>query len=154
MQITKNTVVTLNYKVHDAKGNVVDDGSEPLVYLHGGYDDIFRAIEEGLHEKDIGAKLEVKLEPEDAFGPYDAELVNIEARDMFPPEIQIGMHVEREDETMVTITDIQGDTVVVDGNHPLAGIALIFSCSVADVRSATADEVTHKHAHGAHGHHH
>ena len=154
MQITKNTVVTLNYKVHDAKGNVVDDGSEPLVYLHGGYDDIFRAIEEGLHEKDIGAKLEVKLEPEDAFGLYDAELVNIEARDMFPPEIQIGMHVEREDETMVTITDIQGDTVVVDGNHPLAGIALIFSCSVADVRSATADEVTHKHAHGAHGHHH
>ena len=117
MQITKNTVVTLNYKVHDAKGNVVDDGSEPLVYLHGGYDDIFRAIEEGLHEKDIGAKLEVKLEPEDAFGPYDAELVNIEARDMFPPEIQIGMHVEREDETMVTITDIQGDTVVVDGNR-------------------------------------
>ena len=154
MQITKNTVVTLNYKVHDAKGNVVDDGSEPLVYLHGGYDDIFRAIEEGLHEKDIGAKLEVKLEPEDAFGPYDAELVNIEARDMLPPEIQIGMHVERDDETMVTITDIQGDTVVVDGNHPLAGIALIFSCSVADVRSATADEVTHKHAHGAHGHHH
>lgn len=154
MQITKNTVVTLNYKVHDAKGNVVDDGSEPLVYLHGGYDDIFRAIEEGLHEKDIGAKLEVKLEPEDAFGPYDAELVNIESRDMFPPEVQIGMHVERDDETMVTITDIQGDTVVVDGNHPLAGIALIFSCSVADVRSATADEVTHKHAHGAHGHHH
>jgi len=154
MQITKNTVVTLDYKVQDAQGNMVDDGTEPLVYLHGGYDDIFRAIEEGLHEKGIGTKLEVKLEPEDAFGEYDAELVNIEARDMFPAQIQVGMQLEREDESMVTITEIQGDTVVVDGNHPLAGIALIFSCTVAAVRPATADEITHKHAHGAPGHDH
>jgi FKBP-type peptidyl-prolyl cis-trans isomerase SlyD len=64
------------------------------------------------------------------------------------------MQLEREDSSMVTITDIQGDTVVVDGNHPLAGIALIFSCTVAAVRPATADEITHKHAHGEHGHHH
>ncbi len=154
MQIVKNTVVTLDYKVHDAQGNLIDDGSEPLVYLHGGFDDIFRAIEEGLHEKGIGAKLEVKLEPEDAFGEYDAELVNIEARDMFPEQIQVGMQLEREDETMVTITDIHEDTVVVDGNHPLAGIALIFSCTVAAVRPATADEISHRHAHGAPGHHH
>lgn len=154
MQIVKNTVVTLDYQVRDAQGNVIDDGSEKLVYLHGGYDDIFRAIEEGLHEKEVGAKLEVKLEPEDAFGEYDAELVNIESRDNFPVQIEVGMELERDDDTIVRITDIHEDTVVVDGNHPLAGMALIFSCTVAAVRPATEDEIAHHHAHGAPGHHH
>lgn len=156
MQIVKNTVVTLDYTVRDAQGNLIDDGSEKLVYLHGGYDDIFRDIEDGLHEKEIGDKLEVKLEPEDAFGEYDAELVNIESRDMFPEneKLKVGMELEREDDTMVRITDIHEDTVVVDGNHPLAGMALIFSCTVAAVRPATEDEISHRHAHGAPGHHH
>lgn len=152
MQIVKNTVVTLDYKVRDAQGNLIDDGREPLVYLHGGYDDIFRAIEEGLHEKDVGATLEVRLEPEDAFGSYDADLVFTEPREMFPANIEVGIQLEREDETMVRITDIEGDTVVVDGNHPLAGIALIFSCKVAAVRPATSEEITHGHVHGEHGH--
>lgn len=152
MQIVKNTVVTLNYQVHDAQGNLIDDGREPLVYLHGGYDDIFRAIEEGLHEKDVGTTLEVRLEPEDAFGPYDAELLFTEPREMFPANIEVGMQLEREDETMVRITDIEGDTVVVDGNHPLAGIALVFSCKVAAVRPATPEEITHGHVHDEHSH--
>lgn len=154
MQIAKNTVVTLDYQVHDSDGNLVDDGAEKLVYLHGGYDDIFRDIEEGLEGKNIGDKLQVKLQPEEAFGEYDADLIGIESRDQFPPEIQVGMQLEREDGTMVMITDIEGDTVVVDGNHPLAGKALIFACSVMAVRAATADEIEHRHAHGAHGHHH
>ncbi len=154
MQIEKNTVVTLDYQVHDSDGEVVDDGSEKLVYLHGGYDDIFRDIEEGLEGKTIGDKLQVKLQPDEAFGEYDAELVSIESRDMFPPEIQPGMQLEREDGGMVMVTDVEGDTVVVDGNHPLAGKSLIFSCSVMSVRPATADEIEHRHAHGAHGHHH
>lgn len=154
MQIAKNTVVTLDYQVHDSDGELVDDGSEKLVYLHGGYDDIFRDIEEGLEGKTIGDKLQVKLQPDEAFGEYDAELVFVESRDMFPPELQVGMQLEREDGNLVMVTDIQGDSVVVDGNHPLAGKSLIFSCSVMAVRAATADEVEHRHAHGAHGHHH
>lgn len=154
MQIAKNTVVTLDYQVHDSDGELIDDGSEKLVYLHGCYDDIFRDIEEGLEGKTIGDKLQAKLQPDEAFGEYDAELVFVEARDMFPPELQVGMQLEREDGNLVMVTDIQGDSVVVDGNHPLAGKSLIFSCSVMAVRAATADEIEHRHAHGAHGHHH
>ncbi len=154
MQIAKNTVVTLDYQVHDSDGELIDDGSEKLVYLHGGYDDIFRDIEEGLEGKTIGDKLQAKLQPDEAFGEYDAELVFVEERDMFPPELQVGMQLEREDGNLVMVTDIQGDSVVVDGNHPLAGKSLIFSCSLMAVRAATADESAHRTSPGAHGHHH
>ena len=77
MQIAKNCVVTLDYRVTDPEGELVDDGSQPIVYLHGGYDGIFPKIEEALHGKTVGDKLEVKLQPEDAFGDYDAALVMI-----------------------------------------------------------------------------
>lgn len=160
MLITRNTVVTLNYNVKDSDGNPVDEGQAPLVYLHGGYGGIFDTIEEALQGKTTGDKLEVKLQPEDAFGEYDAELVAIEPRKLFPDNIEVGMQFERGDEDgeeegiLYTITDIADDKVVVDGNHPLAGMALLFSCTVTDVRTATAEEVSHGHVHGAHGHHH
>ncbi|MFA7281447.1 MAG: peptidylprolyl isomerase [Sterolibacterium sp.] len=159
MQIAKNAVVTLEYKVHDIDGNLIDEGDQALVYIHGGYDGIFPRIEEELHGKDIGSKLKLKLEPEEAFGEYDAELVNVEARNLFPENIEIGMQFERsseddEEDMLFTITDIEGDKVVVDGNHPLAGISLVFDCTVVDVRPATADELAHGHVHGPQGHHH
>jgi len=159
MQIEKNTVVTLNYRVTDGDGEVVDEGTQPLVYLHGGYDGIFPVLEEALHGKDVGEALDLRLEPDDAFGEYDAELVAIEPRNLFPEDIEVGMQFERatengtEDE-LYTITDITDDKVVVDGNHPLAGTVLNFSCTVADVRKATADEIAHGHIHGPQGHHH
>jgi FKBP-type peptidyl-prolyl cis-trans isomerase SlyD len=159
MQIAKNTVVTLNYSVTDAQGAMVDEGKEPLVYLHGGYDGIFPLLEETLQGKNVGDKLEVRLEPDDAFGDYDAELVMIEPRNLFPDNIEVGMQFERgtddgEDDELYTITDIADDKVVVDGNHPLAGMALNFICTIADVRPATAEELAHGHVHGAHGHQH
>jgi FKBP-type peptidyl-prolyl cis-trans isomerase SlyD len=159
MQIAKNSVVTLTYQVHDSDGNVIDEGSNPLVYIHGGYDGIFPRIEEELHGKDVGTTLKIKLEPEEAFGDYDAELVNVEARNLFPEQIEVGMQFERgsedDDEDMLyTITDIEGDKVVVDGNHPLAGMSLVFSCTVTEVRLAKAEELAHGHVHGPGGHHH
>ena len=161
MQVAKNTVVTLKYSVTDSDGNLVDDGSMPLIYLHGGYDGIFPVLEEALEGRNVGEELQVKLQPEEAFGDYDANLVVVEARNLFPDNIEVGMQFERageeEDEgELYTITDIAGDKVVVDGNHPLAGIALIFSCSVAEVRPATGEEIAHGHIHGpdAHGGHH
>ncbi len=159
MQIAKNTVVTLNYQVTDTQGNLVDEGAQPLVYLHGGYDGIFPLLEETLQGKNLGEKLEVRLEPEDAFGEYDAELVMIEARNLFPDNIEVGMQFERgtedgDDDELYTITDITDDKVVVDGNHPLAGVALNFICTIADVRPATAEELSHGHVHGGHGHQH
>ena len=159
MQIAKDTVVTLNYQVTDPDGNIIDDGKNPPVYLHGGYDGIFSRIEEALHGKNAGENLVVKLQPEDAFGDYDAELVRIEPLELFPENIKVGMQFERaaedgDDEMVYTITDIEGDKVVVDGNHPLAGTALVFNCTVADVRAATAEELEHGHVHGPEGHHH
>lgn len=159
MQVAKNTVVTLNYRVTDSDGNLVDDGQTPIVYLHGGYDGIFPVLEESLQGKAVGDALEVKLQPDDAFGDYDAELVVIEPRSLFPDNIEVGMQFERateegDDGVLYTITDIAEDKVVVDGNHPLAGMALIFSCTVAEVRPATADELSHGHVHGPAGHHH
>jgi FKBP-type peptidyl-prolyl cis-trans isomerase SlyD len=164
MQIAQDTVVTLKYRVTDPDGNVVDEGKMPLSYLHGGYRGIFRNIEEALEGKEAGAALEVKLQPEDAFGEYDADLVTVEPRHLFPENIEVGMQFERagepgeegEDEAdmLFTITDIAGDKVVVDGNHPLAGMALIFACTVTEVRAATPEEIEHGHVHGAHGHAH
>jgi len=160
MLIARNTVVTLKYSVKASDGEAVDEGTAPLVYLHGGYGGIFDRIEEELQGKAEGDALEVRLEPEDAFGEYDAELVAIEPRQLFPDNIEVGMQFERgsedgeDDDALFTITDIADDKVVVDGNHPLAGVALLFSCTVTAVRPATAEEITHGHVHGDHGHHH
>lgn len=159
MLIARNSVVTIEYKVKDTDGNSIDEGPAPIVYLHGGYGGIFDRIEEELQGKAVGDSLTVKLEPEDAFGDYDAELVNIEDRKLFPDNIEVGMQFERADDEddndgiLYTITDIEGDKVVVDGNHPLAGMALIFTCTVADVRDATKDEIAHGHVHGDGGNH-
>ena len=94
MQVAKNSVITLDYHVTDPDGEVVDEGREALVYLHGGYDDIFPKIEEALQGKAIGESVQVKLQPDEAFGEYDAEMVQIEPRKDFPKELQVGMQFE------------------------------------------------------------
>ena len=158
-QIAKNSVVTLNYTVRDTDGAVIDDGEHPLVYLHGGYDGIFPVLEETLHAKKVGDVLQIKLLPEEAFGDYDEELILVEDAKLFPENIEVGMSFERvsedgEEEVLYRVTDIADGKVVVDGNHPLAGVALVFDVTVAEVRAATTEEVTHGHVHGAGGHHH
>lgn len=158
-EIVKNSVVTLNYTVRDPDGNMIDDGAHPLVYLHGGYDGIFPVLEELLHGKKVGERFEVKLQPEDAFGDYDEELVLIEDAKLFPENIEVGMSFERvtddgEEEMIYRITDIADGKVVVNGNHPLAGTALVFDLTVASVRPASAEEIAHGHVHGEGGHHH
>ena len=159
MEITKNTVVTLEYTVKDPEGSLIDDGHHPLVYLHGGYEGIFAVIEEALQGKKVGDNLKVKLLPEDAFGEFDEELVLVEDASMFPDNIEVGMSFERvaeegEEEIVYRITDIADGKVVVDGNHPRAGTALIFDLTVKEVRAASAEEIGHGHVHGAGGHHH
>ncbi len=149
-QVARNTVVTLDYSVTDVDGELVDPGQEPLVYLHGGYDDIFPLIEEAVHGKAIGQSVTVKMQPDDAFGEYDETLVQVEPRREFPEGLQVGMQFEgvdedsdEEDEDVLIyrVTEIADDTVVLDGNHPLAGMALIFTCTVTGIRPATADEI-------------
>ena len=153
-QVVKNTVVTLDYNVTDPDGELVDAGQEPLVYLHGGYDDIFPLIEEAVHDKKIGESVVVKMQPNDAFGEYDAELIQIEPRKGFPKELEVGMQFEGvpdggddDDVIIYRVTEIADDKVVLDGNHPLAGMALVFTCTVTGVRPASAEEIEHGHVH-------
>jgi FKBP-type peptidyl-prolyl cis-trans isomerase SlyD len=161
MKIAKNTVVTLNYKLSDAQGNLIEESSQPMVYLHGGYENTLPKIEEALEGKDVGYQTMIQVEPEDAFGEYDPNLIKIEPRNRLPEPIEVGMQFEGrpdgeadEDVLIFTVTDIADDKVVLDGNHPLAGMALRFALDVADVRAATDQEIAHQHVHGEHGHHH
>lgn len=146
MQIDKDTVVSLDVQLADVHGNLMQQSEQAVQYLHGGYEGIFPLVEEALQGKTSGARVEVRLEPEDAFGEYDAELVELAERSQFPPELALGMQFEQQggadNELLIyTVTDIAGDQVVLDGNHPLAGVALIFSCTVVAVREATDGEI-------------
>jgi FKBP-type peptidyl-prolyl cis-trans isomerase SlyD len=159
VQIVKDTVVSLTYELVDTDGKMIEKTGEPIEYLHGGYDGIFPLVEKALAGKTAGESCQVRLEPDDAFGDYDAELVHLEPRSKFPDNIKVGMQFEgRGSESgaslIYTVTDIADDKVVVDGNHPLAGKTLSFSCKVTGVRAATQEELSHGHVHGAHGHHH
>lgn len=159
MQIAMNTVVSMTYQLFDGAGNVLEASADPVSYLHGGYDNIFPRVEEEMHGKSVGDTVEVGLEPADAFGEYDEELIQIEPASAFPAEeLKVGMQFEGEDASgdviLYTITDIQDDKVIVDGNHPWAGERVLFKATITDVRSAVPEEVEHGHVHGAGGHHH
>jgi FKBP-type peptidyl-prolyl cis-trans isomerase SlyD len=159
MQIAENTVVSLHYELLDSKDELIEKTDAPIEYLHGGYDRIFSLVEQGLQGKNVGDVCDVHLQPADAFGEYDASLVRIEPVARFPPDIEVGMRFEGDaegsDEALIyTVTDIADEKVVVDGNHPLAGMVLRFHCMIEAVRAATSEEIEHGHVHGAHGHHH
>ena len=159
MQIAKDTVVTLEYAVYGSDGELIEKTDEPVEYLHGGYGGMFPAVEKALEGKNVGETCRVRLTPDDGFGDYDADLVHVEPRDKFPDNVEIGMQFEGKAEEsgnalVYTVTDIADGKVVVDGNHPLAGQTLHIECTVTDVRQASPEELSHGHAHGAHGHHH
>ncbi|NVO00323.1 MAG: peptidylprolyl isomerase [Geobacteraceae bacterium] len=147
-KIERNSVVTLAYTVVDADGNVIDEGKEPLEYLHGGYNLIFIPVEAALHGKAVGDSIAVKLQPADAFGEYDPELINIVPVEELPQPLTVGMQIEGtpegggdEERFFATVTDIAEGKAVLDGNHPLAGIALLFAGTVQQIRPATEAEI-------------
>lgn len=161
MQIEKNTVVTFEYTMYSTEGKILDETIDPIAYLHGGYDNILPLLEEALHGKVPGDCIEVSMEPETSFGPYDKALVHIEPADSFPEEVEIGMIFESDDpETgepiLFRVTEMKEDgRIVVDGNHPLAGMWIRCVATVKHVRKATAEEIKDGHAHDSpHGHAH
>jgi len=159
MEVKMNTVVTISYELKDINGNVLEKSKEPIAYLHGGHDNIFPKVEEAMHGKKEGDKIEVGLEPADAFGEYDEQLVQIEPITAFPESnVKEGMQFEGENETgdivIYTVTNVADGKVVVDGNHPWAGQRVLFSATINKVRDANAEEISHKHVHGEGGHHH
>ena len=160
MRIEKDMVVSISYELSDLEGEILEKSTFPVSYLHGGYgDEMFAKVEEELEHKEIGHQFSVLLEPENAFGEYDSELVRVESRDLFPEDVSVVMKFEgREEESgellIYTVTDIADDKIAVDGNHPLAGKTVRFDCKVIEVRPATAEELAHGHVHGSHGHEH
>ena len=161
MKVAKDSVVSLRYELTDANGVLLEKVEDPVSYLHGGYDGIFPVVEEALQGRDEGEQCNVTMQPDDAFGEYEHELVRIEPRGLFPENVAIGMQFEGgaegaddEDYMLYTVVDVTDKEVTVDGNHPLAGKVLNFTCTVTGVRPATEEELSHGHVHGDGGHHH
>jgi len=158
MKIGKDTVVTMTYKVVNAQGKTLDQSEEPTAYLHGGYDNTLPKIEAALDGQEVGYSATLNLSAADAFGERDEGLLKTIPKSEFPPGVKVGGQLRgRADdgsEHVFNVVKIKGDKVLLDGNHPWAGQALSFALKVVEVRAASADEVTHRHAHGAHGHHH
>lgn len=150
MDITSPCVVTLTWTLSDAQGQLIDELTDPVEFLYGG-DDLLPKVEEALAGQSSGFEAHLHLEPESAFGDYDANLVCFEARTLFPQTVEPGMQIEGLPEgaategmpgdLVYTITDVYPEHVVLDANHPLAGMALRLHLKVVDVRAATASEI-------------
>lgn len=159
MQIEAQKVVTLNYTLTDSDGNVIDqsqDGS--FAYLHGA-SNIIPGLENALQGKQAGDSVEVSVDPADGYGERDASKTQAVPRNMFPEdtEIQPGMQFQAQgpngESLVVTVVEIDDDSVTVDGNHPLAGVQLNFAVDVLEVRDAQQEELDHGHVHSPGGHH-
>jgi len=112
----------------------------PMTYLHGGYGQMFEALERALEGKSAGESLLLQLEPEQAFGDYDAELLRVEPLERYGEGVAVGMEIE-EDAQLYTVTDVADGKVVLDANHPLAGMALRFQVEIISIRKAQPEEI-------------
>ena len=148
-QVTPQCVVALTWTLKDTLGEVLDELQEPVEFVMGG-DDLLPRIEESLQGHKAGDQLDLHLEPEEAFGDYDEQLVFLEERKVFPGELEEGMTFEElppgakanaPKGTLYTVTEIYPDHVVIDGNHPLAGIAIRLVLKLEAVREATEAEI-------------
>lgn len=154
-------VVRIHYVLRAESGEVLDssEASEPLEYLHGAQN-IVPGLEQGLLGAQTGAKLRVKVPPEQGYGPRAPDAVHAFPRDAFPKDmpVEAGMSFQAEGEDghslPAWVTSVEGDKVMVDFNHPLAGQTLDFEVTIAGMRDATAEELAHGHPHGPGGHHH
>jgi FKBP-type peptidyl-prolyl cis-trans isomerase SlyD len=151
MEISKQCVVALTWTLKDTLGEELDVLDDPVEFLVGGTD-LLPAIEEALLGHGAGAELHLQIEPEQAFGDFNDQLLFLEPRSLFPKDIQEGLtfegtalpagcNVDAPKDALYTITDIYPEHVVLDGNHPLAGIAIRLSLKVQSVREASADEI-------------
>ncbi len=158
MNITKDTVATVQLQVADRLGRLIQKTDEPAALLIGGYDNTLPAIEAALEGQAAGFQTTLELTPETGFGERDESLVRSIAKKDFPPGVKVGGQLEVAGEDgqfqLYTVAKIKGDTVFLDGNHPLAGQHLRVTLKVVSVRAASAEEIAHGHAHGLHGHHH
>lgn len=151
MEINQQCVVALTWSLKDTLGEELDVLDEPIEFLVGG-SDLFKKIEEALQGHGVGATVQLQLEPEEAFGDFNEGLVFLEARQLFPPEIEEGLTIEgwalpegcnpdAPKNVLYTVAEIYPEHVVLDGNHPLSGIALRLTLKVEGVREASEEEI-------------
>jgi FKBP-type peptidyl-prolyl cis-trans isomerase SlyD len=160
MTIENDKVVLMNYILTNDKGDVVDssEGSEPLAYIQG-HQNIIPGLEKEMAGKKVGDKFKAVVQPEEGYGKFNEALIQVVERKMFQgvDELEIGMQFQaqlQDGAILMTITKIDGDQITIDGNHALADQVLTFDVEVMEVRDATAEELEHKHVHGAGGHQH
>lgn len=161
MIVERGKVVSVDFELRDAQDDLIQaHGGDPIIYLHGSEHEVFLKLQEALAGKSVGDEVLVQLEPEEAFGEFDPELIRIEDVDTFPENLQIGVQLEEipvEDDSVPdelanqentgfgrvwTVTDIADGQVVLDGNHPFSGMALRYSLRILDIRDATEEEKT------------
>lgn len=154
MQITDKTAVSFHYTLTNAQGEQLDSsrGEQPLVYLHGS-GNIIAGLEEALAGKSVGDTFSVSIPPAKGYGELVPEMTQIVSKKMFEGmDVEVGMQFHADvnyGSGIITVTEINGDDVTIDGNHPLAGETLVFDVEVVEVREASADELAHGHIHGA-----
>lgn len=158
MQISTNKVVSFDYTLKNAAGEVLDssDGGKPLTYLHG-HDNIVPGLEKAIEGSNEGDEISVVVPPEEGYGPYREELVQKVPMKAFEGtgEVRPGMRFHAESPggpTIVTVREVSGEEVTIDANHALAGQDLHFDVSVRKVRAATDTEIEHGHVHDGSGH--
>ena len=160
MKIERGRVVTIHYTLRDESGGTVESsrGRDPLAYLHG-YGQLIPGLEKVLDGTQAGLSTTVTVPPREAYGERDPKAVIRAEKDSFPDGMEIAAGVEVQADTpdgplTFVIVGLEGEQVVLDANHPMAGKTLTFDVEVLDVRAATAAEISHGHVHGAHGHEH
>jgi FKBP-type peptidyl-prolyl cis-trans isomerase SlyD len=154
MVIEKDRVVTIDYKLRDSTGEIIDesDASNPLIYLHGN-ENLITGLEKHLLGKKAGDELSCVVPAAEGYGERDEALVFKVSKSEFgdASSLELGMQFEAQGEDgaqIVTVKAIEGDEVTIDANHPLAGEELHFAVKVVDIREATAEELEHRHIHG------
>lgn len=160
MQITQDAVALIHYTLTDDAGETIDSsaGGEPLAYIHGN-GNLIPGLERELEGKGEGDKLDVKISPADGYGEFDKSLIQRVPRRALKGvgNLHVGMQLQAQSgqgTRAVTVTQLVGDMVTLDGNHPLAGKNLNFKVEIVAVRAATEEELSHGHVHGPGGHHH
>ena len=160
MQVQNDHVVSIDYTLKNDAGEVMDTSEQngPLAYLHG-HQNIIPGLEKALDDKSVGDSFTVSIEPAEAYGERDERMIQTVPREMFQgvDEIEPGMRFQAQTEggvTVVTIKEVNGDEITLDGNHELAGETLHFDVEVKEVRPASEEEIEHGHVHGPEGHDH
>ena len=158
MKIENNKAITLNYTLKDDKGETIDESNNSsFIYLHGA-NNIIPGLEESLTGRVKDDKFDLVIKPENAYGEYNPKFTQTVDRGMFDTaeagDLEVGMQFQSQSEDgammVITISEISGDQVTIDGNHPLAGITLHYNVHIAEVRDATEEEISHGHIH-SHG---